>query len=126
MNIQYHFKHVTDVAKADIKEYADKRFENLEKFISSYQEDNKLLHVDVEFHDKKSEFEIKSNLTLGGHHLHHVEMCHNYMEGVDKSEANLIRQAKKHVDHLRDNVRGDQKHVEEVVDAGRDMNYDNI
>lgn len=126
MNTQYHFKHVTDAAKEDIKEYGNKRFENLEKYVSSFQQDNKLLHVDVEYHEKHKEFEIKTNLTLGGNHLHHVETCHNYMEGIDKSEANLIRQAKKYVDHLREKVRADQEHVEEVVDAGRDINYDNI
>jgi len=102
MNIQFHFKHVSEAAKADIKEYGKKRLENLEKVLNSFEEDNKLLRLDVEYRERHKEFEFKSTLTIGGKQLHHVEVTHNHMEAIDKTEANLLHQAKKHIEQLRE------------------------
>ena len=101
MNIQYHFEHITDVLKDDLKNYARRRFEHLENFLQSFQEDNKMLKIDIEHHERHDEYEVKCTLTLGGKVLHHTEVTHNPNEAIDKSESNLTRQAKKAVELMR-------------------------
>lgn len=102
MNLQFHFQNITEVLKDDLKEYASKRFEHLERFVSTFQEDNKLLKVHVEHHEKHNSYELKATLQLGGQVLHHEETTHDPKEAIDKTEANLIRQAKKHVQLMRE------------------------
>ena len=104
MNIQYHFQNISDALKDDLKSYGDTRFEHLETFLGSFQDDNKLLRVDITHHDKHDAYEVKCNLEVGGKTIHHKEVTHNPKEAIDKSEANLIRQAKKHIQLLRENV----------------------
>ena len=102
MKLQFHFQQISDVLKEDLKEYATKRFEHLERFVSTFQEDNKLLSLHIEHHEKHNQFELKASLQLGGKVLHHEENTHDPKEAIDKTEANLIRQAKKHVQLLRE------------------------
>lgn len=127
MNIQYHFVHLSDDIKEKVREYADKRFQNIEKLLSHYQEDNKMLKVDIEYQERHNQFKVKATLDLAGKRLHHEEDTHNYMEAIDNTEANLMRQAKKHIDHLRtDKGKVIDATEEAVEDGGRDINYDNI
>ena len=103
MNIQFHFENITDVLKEDLKSYGTKRFEHLETFLSTFPEDNKMLKIDIAHQDRHNQYEVKCTLTFGGNTLHHEELTHNPQEAIDKSEANLIRQAKKQISKMRDN-----------------------
>lgn len=102
MNLQFQFHGISDVLKNDLQEYATKRFEHLERFDSTFPEDNKLLTFRLEFHPKHSEYELKAVLTLGGKTFHHEEVTHNPMEAIDNTEANLIVQVKKYIDLMRE------------------------
>jgi len=102
MNLQFHFQNISDVLKEDLKEYASKRFEHLERFASTFQEDNKMLNIHLEHYEKHNAYEIKATLQLGGKTLHHEETTHDPKEAIDKTEANLIRQIQKHIDLLRE------------------------
>jgi len=102
MNIQFHFEHITDALKDDLKTYGTKRLEHLETFLSTFPDDNKLLKIDITHRDRHNEFEVKCTLSFGGKVIHHEETTHNPQEAIDKSEANLIRQAKKQISIMRD------------------------
>lgn len=102
MNIQFHFAHITDALKADLKEYATKRFEHLETFLSTFPDDNKMLKIDIDHQDKHDQYTVKTTLNMGGKTIHHEEVTHNPNEAIDKSEANIIRQAKKQLDLMRE------------------------
>lgn len=102
MNIQFQFHHVSDVLKEDIKTYATKRFEHLERFLTTFQEDNKLLTLSLEHHEKHNMYQLKCTLLMGGKTIHHDEETHDPKEAIDKAEANLVRQAKKQLELLRD------------------------
>lgn len=111
MKLQFHFKHLTDALKEDIKNYGNEKFQHLETFLHSFPEDNKMLKVDVEHHEKHNQYELKATLTLGGKHIHHEENTHDPREAIDKTEANLIRQAKKHIELMREHP-----HIEVIVE----------
>jgi ribosomal subunit interface protein len=121
MNLQFHFVHITDALKDDLKDYASKRFEHLETFLHTFPEDNKMLKVDIEHHEKHNEFDVKCTLTMGGTVIHHEEVTHNPKEAIDKSEANLIRQVKKTVDKMRD-----KPHVEKMDVATEGEDYTDV
>lgn len=114
MNLQFHFVHISDALKEDLKDYAGKRFEHLETFLQTFPEDNKMLKVDIEHHEKHNEYDVKCTLSMGGKVIHHEEKTHNPKEAIDKSEANLIRQVKKSVDKMRE-----KPHVE-VIDVNEE------
>jgi len=118
MNIQFHFEHVSDTAKEEITDYAITRFEHLDTFLSTYQEDNKMLKVDIEHHERHSEYWVKCTLTLGGKIIHHEEKTHDPREAIDKSEGNLIRQAKKHIEILRE-----KPHIEAQNETSEETEY---
>jgi len=127
MNIQFHFKHLTDALKDDLKDYASKRFEHLERFLSSYPDDNKILTIDVEHHERHNAYEVKCTLQLAGKIIHHKEVTHLPKEAIDKSEANLIRQAKKHIEHIREKgIPLEEVEAKLPEEEAPDVNYDNI
>ncbi|MDP2691498.1 MAG: HPF/RaiA family ribosome-associated protein [Candidatus Gracilibacteria bacterium] len=127
MNLRFHFKNTTEALKEDLKLYAEKRFEHLERFLSSYQEDNKILTIDIEHHERHESYEVKSTLQIGGKVLHHTEMTHVPKEAIDKAEANLIRQAKKHIEHIREKgIPLEKVNKELPEEEAPPMSYDNI
>lgn len=129
MNIEFHFTNVSDQAKGDIQDYATKRFQHLDTFLTSYPEDNKMLVVNITYFERHNAFEVNCNLKLGGKMIHHKEIKHLPQETIDLVEANLIRQAKKHIDHLRKNQRKEEVEVSEeglLPEEETDVTYDNI
>lgn len=123
MNIQFHFTNTTDALKEDIKEYGTKRFLRLEKYITSFPDDNKMLSVKIEYFERHNAFKVTCTLQLGGKTIHHEETKHDPKETIDLVEANLISQTKKYVDQLRgkNNKRNSKNDDEEI-----EVNYDNI
>lgn len=101
MNINFKFHTISEVLKEDLKTYATDKFEHLERFLSTFQDDNKMLTVSIEHHEKHNQYEVKCTLQAGGKTIHHEEMTHDPKEAIDKSESNLIRQIKKHLELLR-------------------------
>jgi|CXWL01.1.fsa_nt_gi ribosome-associated translation inhibitor RaiA len=101
MNINFKFHTISDVLKEDLKLYATDKFSHLERFLSTFPDDNKLLTVSIEHHEKGNLYDVKCNLQVGGKTIHHEESTHNPKEAIDKSEANLIRQIKKHMEIMR-------------------------
>lgn len=118
MNLQFHFVNITDALKEDLKDYASKRFEHLETFLQTFPEDNKMLKLDIEHQEKHNQYDVKCTLTMGGKILHHEEITHNPKEAIDKSEANLIRQAKKSVHKMREHP-----HVEPLEEKPEEESY---
>lgn len=130
MNIQYQFKNISDQTKEEVRDYADKRFAHLETFLSTYQDDNKMLTVNVEYHQRHNAFEVNVRLQLAGKSLHHKEVKHNIQEVLDLVEANIIRQAKKHIDHLRKDQHKEASiptpEADDLPEEETTVNYDNI
>jgi len=123
MNIQFAFSNITEALKEDLKEYSDRRFQRLEKYTSSFPDDNKMMTVKIEYYERHNAFKVTCTLQLGGKTIHHDEIKHDPKETIDLVEANLIRQAKKHLEQLKE--KGNGKAV--TVDAGDiEVNYDNI
>lgn len=59
--------------------------------------------------------------------LHHTEMTHVPKEAIDKAEANLIRQAKKHIEHIREKgIPLEKVNKELPEEEAPPMSYDNI
>lgn len=98
MTIQFHVHNFPDSEKEDLQEYAMKRFQTLEKFLKTYAEDNKSLIISIDHQTHNNFYIVKVTLRLAGEIFHHQEETHNPKEAIDKSEANLIKQAKKHLD----------------------------
>ena len=127
MNLQLQFSNMSETSKEDVEEYARKRFEHLETFLSTYQDDNKQLKIKMEYHKKHSAFEANCTLTLAGKTIHHREIKHEPRETIDLCEANLIRQAKKHIDKLRTKTKDEEiANSDASVDEETTVNFDNI
>jgi len=123
MNIQFNFSNITEALKEDIKEYGTRRFERLDKYLSSFSDDNKLLTVKVEYYERHNAFKVTCTLQLRGKTIHHDEIKHDPKETIDLVEANLIRQTKKHVEKL--GVKNGHKSTP-TNDEDIEINYDNI
>lgn len=109
MNIQFQFTRVSEVLKEDLKQYSLKRFEHLEHFLQTFEEDNKQLHIRIEHQEKHNVYDVRCTLDAGGSRFFHEEQTHEPKEAIDRSEANLIRQAKKHLELLREREKENHK-----------------
>ena len=124
---QFHFSNISDKIKEKIQEYAAKRFEHLDTFLSTFQDDNKQLKIDIGYHERHSAFELNVTLQLAGKKLHHREIKHDPMESLDLAESNITKQAKKFIDKLRTSKKDEKiKNSDASIDEETTVNFDNI
>ncbi len=101
MLTQFQFLHTTEALKEDIKTYALERFAKLEKFLKTFQEDDTLLILTVEYQEKHTYFHLRTALHVGGETLYHEEKAHDPKQAIDATQVNLAERLKKLVDEIR-------------------------
>lgn len=109
MVYQFQFKGITEVLKEDIKQYAFKRFEHLDRFLQTFQEDMVVLTIRIEHYVKHNAYILKATLRLGLEVFHHEDDTHDPKKAIDRSEENLIQQAKKFIGRLKERKRPKKK-----------------
>lgn len=101
MNIQFQLHGIASALKNEVMDYAQKRFDHLDRFLKSFPEDDQQMTLTCHYEEKHTFFGMKSALRLGGVTLFHYEDTHDPREAIDKCEANLTLQVKKFIERLR-------------------------
>lgn len=98
MNIQFTIKNLSDKEKVFFEDYATKRVQSLDKWVSHFPNDGVIMDIHIEKFATKEAYMVKMNLSLPGKTFNASEDDHTIEEAVDKTKDKLKRQLLKEKD----------------------------